>query len=243
VPDEFRNKLATPVDAKDDHVLGPANAEITLVEYGSYACPHCRTANETISDLRDQLGDRMRYVFRHRPLRHGPSHPALRALDAIHDRLESPADRLLRQLAPRSSYVVLPVFALANAGVALSSSVLHGNGLLILGIVGGLVVGKPLGMVLASLLAVSAGWATKPPEYSWRQLVGAGCLAGIGFTMSLFIAAQALPIPTEFAAAKIGIFAASIAAAVIGVATLWNADRDAQAQRGRGPSEPSFTMR
>ena len=61
------NRLTRPVDASD-HVLGPANAPITLVEYGSYACPHCRAANERIAEIRAQFGDRLRYVFRHRPV-------------------------------------------------------------------------------------------------------------------------------------------------------------------------------
>jgi NhaA family Na+:H+ antiporter len=158
-------------------------------------------------------------------LRHGPSLPTLRAIDAIHDRLESPADRMLRQVAPRSSYAVLPLFALANAGVALSMSVLSGHEPLMLAIIAGLVIGKPLGLVAACLLAVKMGWAVKPAEYSWRQLVGAGALAGIGFTMSLFIAAQAFPEPSAFAAAKIAVFSASVISAVAGVAILWNAGR------------------
>ena len=62
------NRLDRPVDEKFDHILGPADAPITLVEYGSYACPYCRAANERIAEVRDQFGDRMRYVFRHRPL-------------------------------------------------------------------------------------------------------------------------------------------------------------------------------
>jgi NhaA family Na+:H+ antiporter len=158
-------------------------------------------------------------------LRHGPSLPAMRALDAIHDRLESPADRMLRQVAPRSSYVVLPLFALANAGVAMSTSVLMGHSSLLLAIMCGLVIGKPLGLVLACVLAVRLGLAVKPDEYSWRQLVGAGALAGIGFTMSLFIAAQAFRAPADFAAAKIAVFAASVLSAILGVGILWNAGR------------------
>lgn len=156
-------------------------------------------------------------------LRHGPSVPALRALDAIHDRLESPADRFLRHVAPRSSYIVLPLFALANAGVILSADAFHGHSLLMLAIVCGLFIGKPLGLVLACAVAVKLGWAVKPNEYSWRQLAGAGALAGIGFTMSLFIAAQAFPAPGDFAAAKIAVFAASVVSAIAGVAILWNA--------------------
>jgi len=158
-------------------------------------------------------------------LRHGPSLPTLRALDSIHDRLQSPADRMLRQVVPRSSYVVLPLFALANAGVVLSSHALGDHGALILAIMCALVIGKPAGLVIASVLAVRLGLAAKPEAYSWRQLVGAGALAGIGFTMSLFIATQALPDPADFAAAKIAVFAGSILSAVVAIAILWGADR------------------
>src|SRR5271155_2822008 len=62
------NRLDRRVDKKFAHILGPPDAPITLVEYGSYACPHCRAANERIAEGRDQFGDRMRYVFRHPPL-------------------------------------------------------------------------------------------------------------------------------------------------------------------------------
>ncbi|MEW6455014.1 MAG: Na+/H+ antiporter NhaA, partial [Pseudomonadota bacterium] len=156
-------------------------------------------------------------------LRHGPSLPALRALDAIHDRLESPADRLLRHAGARSSYFVLPLFALANAGVAINADVLRGHEPLMFAVLIGLTVGKPLGMVSVSALAVWLRIAVKPDAYSWRQLWGAGALAGIGFTMSLFIAGQAFPAGADFAAAKIAVFAASVLSAVIGVAVLWNA--------------------
>jgi NhaA family Na+:H+ antiporter len=61
-------RLDRPVDDAHDHVLGDRRAEITLVEYGSYACPYCRAANEEIAAIRDQFGDRLRYVFRHKPL-------------------------------------------------------------------------------------------------------------------------------------------------------------------------------
>ncbi len=135
---------------------------------------------------------------------------------------------MLRQVAPRSSYVVLPLFALANAGVDLSANVLAGHGPQILAIMCGLVIGKPMGLVLASVLAVRLGWAAKPQEYSWRQLVGAGALAGIGFTMSLFIAAQAFPAASDFAAAKIAVFAASSVSGAAAVAILWSAGRHAQ---------------
>jgi len=157
--------------------------------------------------------------------RHGPSAPALRELDAIHDRLESPADRLLRTVAPRSSYFVLPIFALANAGVVIAAEILGGHGRLMAAIIFGLAIGKPAGFMLASWCAVKLRIAEKPSAYSWRQLAGAGALAGIGFTMSLFIAGQAFPVPADFAAAKIAVFAASVLSAIFGVAVLWKPGR------------------
>ncbi len=153
-------------------------------------------------------------------LRHGPSTPALRALDAIHDRIESPADRLLRHAGARSSYLVLPLFALANAGVAIGGGVFDGREPLMAAIVLGLVVGKPVGIVAASALAVWLKVAVKPEGYSWMQLIGAGAVAGIGFTMSLFIAGQAFPKEEDLEAAKIAVLAASVLSAAIGVAVL-----------------------
>lgn len=158
-------------------------------------------------------------------LRHGPSTPALRALDAIHNRIESPADRLLRLAGARSSYFVLPLFALANAGVAINFRIFQGHGWLMAAIIVGLAVGKPAGMLVAASIAVWMGVAEKPNEYSWRQLAGAAGLAGIGFTMSLFIAGQAFPREADFSAAKIAVFAASIISAVGGVLLLWGAPR------------------
>jgi NhaA family Na+:H+ antiporter len=157
-------------------------------------------------------------------LRHGPSLASLRALDAIHDRLESPADRLLRYAGARSSYIVLPLFAFANAGVALQADVFAGHETLLLAIMAAMIVGKPVGLFVASLLAVWLGLATKPDAYSWRQLAGAGALAGIGFTMSLFIASEAFPAPSDFAAAKIAVLSASVLSALFGVALLWGAE-------------------
>ncbi len=153
-------------------------------------------------------------------MRTGPSEPALRTLDAIHARIDSPADKLLRTVEPWSSYVVLPIFALANAGVTWSSEVFRGHGRLMAAIVMGLVVGKSVGIVAAAWLAVRSGIAVKPQAYSWRQLCGAGALGGIGFTMSLFIAGAAFGDPADYAAAKIAIFFASLIAATFGTLIL-----------------------
>jgi NhaA family Na+:H+ antiporter len=159
-------------------------------------------------------------------MRPGPSEPALRALDAIHARIDSPADKLLRSVEPWSSYVVLPIFALANAGVAWSPEAFRGQGRLMGAIVVGLVVGKSIGITAAAWLAVRSGIAEKPDAYSWRQLAGAGALGGIGFTMSLFIAGQAFPNAADYAAAKIAVFIASLIAAALGAAILYPRRRD-----------------
>jgi Na+:H+ antiporter, NhaA family len=160
-------------------------------------------------------------LHRGEAMRPGPSEPALRTLDTIHDRIESPADKLLRSVEPWSSYVVLPIFALANAGVAWSTGVFQENGRLMTAITLGLVVGKSVGIVAAAWLAVRSGIAVKPEAYSWRQLIGAGALGGIGFTMSLFIAGLAFANPGDYAAAKIAIFIASLIAAVLGTIILY----------------------
>ncbi len=154
-------------------------------------------------------------------MRNGPSEPTLRTLDAIHARIESPTDRLLRTVEPWSSYVALPIFALANAGVTWTAGVLDGQGRLIVAIALGLVVGKPVGIIVASWLAVRSGIADKSEAYTWRQLCGAGALGGIGFTMSLFIAGIAFHEQATYAAAKIAIFAASLIAGACGVMILW----------------------
>jgi NhaA family Na+:H+ antiporter len=182
--------------------LPPANLRVLLAQAESVIRTETKLAGERV-------------------MRHGPSEPTLHALEAIHGRMESPADKLLRTMEPWSSYVMLPIFALANAGVILSAGVFETHTPLMLAIILGLVAGKPVGIALAAWLAVRFRIAVKPAEYSWRQLCGAGALAGIGFTMSLFIAGEAFPNAADFAAAKIAIFIASIMAGMLGAAILW----------------------
>src|SRR5690606_29817676 len=109
----------------------------------------------------------------------------LNIIDRIHDRIESPASKLLRRVEPWSSYFILPLFALANAGVALSFSFQEKELQLMIAIFLGLVLGKPIGIYFGARLAVKANLAKKPNAYSWKQLIGASVLAGMGFTMSL----------------------------------------------------------
>ncbi|MDN5744183.1 MAG: Na+/H+ antiporter NhaA [Nocardioidaceae bacterium] len=132
-------------------------------------------------------------------------------------------ERLQSRLHPLSSYVVLPVFALANAGVALGGGV-FGDAVtssVALGIGAGLVIGKPLGIGLACWLAIKVGLAKMPDHTSWPQMIGIGAVAGIGFTVSLFIAGLSFPGSQMLTAdAKVGILLASLIAAVVGVLLL-----------------------
>ncbi len=156
-----------------------------------------------------------------RLLERGPSKRSIEMLNTLHDRIESPASKVLHSVEPWSTYFVLPIFALANSGVIITMDVFRTDLQLMMAIFFGLVVGKPVGIFLFSWLAVRLNIADKPAAYNWRQLFGAGALAGIGFTMSLFIASEAFPIPTDFAAAKIAIFIASIVAGISGAIILW----------------------
>lgn len=139
----------------------------------------------------------------------------------------SPIERLIRTLHPWSSFVVVPLFALANAGVVLAGDSGPDGGRVAAGIVVGLVVGKCVGVAGSSFVAVRLGAAALPGGVRWSHVVGAGLLAGIGFTMSLFItdlAFSGFEAADLTDAAKKAILGASLLAAVIGSATfaaLW----------------------
>ena len=146
---------------------------------------------------------------------------ALLALDVATDDSLTPLQRLESALHPWVSVVVLPVFALANAGVVLDSNVASIIGHPVtLGIVLGLVVGKQIGVTAFSWLAVRLGLAQLPDGVRWTHVYGVSCLAGVGFTMSLFIGGLAFQDPTLTAITKIAILGASSIAGVIGVAVL-----------------------
>lgn len=134
----------------------------------------------------------------------------------------SPVERLEIDLHPWVAFVIMPVFALANAGLAFSSASLFSP--LVLAVCAGLVVGKPVGIVAASWLATRVGIAVRPPDLSWGLLAGGALLAGIGFTMSLLIAGIALP-AVLLGSAKLGIFVASVISGLLGLAVLWCVSR------------------
>ena len=136
----------------------------------------------------------------------------------------SPVERLEIALHPWVGFAVLPLFALANVGFALSSGDLRST--LFAAVFVSFTVGKPLGVVAFSWLALRSGIATRPPGLDWRLIVGGGMLAGIGFTMPLFIADLALSADL-IGTAKLGILLASATSAVAGLGLLVGATRKA----------------
>ncbi|MFP5298313.1 MAG: Na+/H+ antiporter NhaA, partial [Actinomycetota bacterium] len=151
-----------------------------------------------------------------------PDAETVRAASMQANEVVSVAERLEHLLHPWTSYLVIPIFALANAGIALS-----GDGIgrafgssVTWGIILGLIAGKMIGITGASWLAIRSGWASAPQGVTMRHLLGGSAVAGIGFTVSLFISGLAFEEAELIDAAKIGIFVASIAAGTIGAVLL-----------------------
>ncbi len=139
----------------------------------------------------------------------------------------SVAERLEHQLHPLTSFVVIPIFAVANAGVTLSADALSAPGAagVALGVAVGLIAGKIIGVTMFSWLTVRLGLGRLPDGVQWSQIVGIAGLAGIGFTVSLFIAGLAFDDAALAAAAKVGILGASALAAIVGSVVLTRAAR------------------
>lgn len=134
---------------------------------------------------------------------------------------ESPMLRFEHVLLPWIKHVIMPVFALANAGVIFGSNALASLASPIsVGVICGLALGKPIGIVGFSWLGIRLRLARLPEDVNWRQIIGVGALAGIGFTMSLFIADLAFGNAAELETAKMGILGASVVAGIAGMLLL-----------------------
>jgi NhaA family Na+:H+ antiporter len=122
---------------------------------------------------------------------------------------------------PHVRYLIMPIFAFANAGLSLTGlSPASLIAPLPLAIMLGLVVGKPLGIVSAVVLAVGSGFAKLPGNAGWSAMIGIGCIAGIGFTMSLFIGSLAFESATQAAQVRLGVIGGSLISAFLGFAIL-----------------------
>ena len=141
---------------------------------------------------------------------------------------ERPLERLEHALHPWIAFLILPIFAFANAGVSFAGA---GMAALLaplsLGIAAGLVLGKQIGIFGACWIASRTGLTTLPTDVTWRHIYGLACLAGIGFTMSLFIGGLAFSDPAQIDAVKMGVLSGSLVSALIGLSVLARAPRAA----------------
>ena len=158
-----------------------------------------------------------------------PTADELRTLAAIANESVSPAERVEHLLHPLTSFVIVPVFALANAGVELRSDAFDAPGAtkVAVGVALGLVVGKFVGILGATWIAVRLRLATMPTSATWPAIAGVAATAGIGFTVSLFVADLAFDAPTLVDAAKVAILTASVTAATLGAGVLLRVGRAA----------------
>jgi NhaA family Na+:H+ antiporter len=140
-------------------------------------------------------------------------------LEDLTRRVVSPLHTLEHGLQPWVAFAIMPIFALFNAGFTVGEGTSLTAPVPLAAFVG-LLLGKPVGVVLSSWLAVKAGWCSLPEGVGWVAMLGTGLLAGIGFTMSLFIAALAFGDGVLLDGAKLGVFSASILAAVLGLGVL-----------------------
>lgn len=130
--------------------------------------------------------------------------------------VQNPLLRLEHALAPWSSLLIMPLFGFANAGVAISSDINFNVDHIFLGILLGLVVGKPLGILSFTFICDKLGLAQKPKNVSWIHILGAGMLAGIGFTMSIFVSNLAFANAANIDLSKLSILISSSLAALLG---------------------------
>lgn len=163
-------------------------------------------------------------------------HDELWELEEISERAQAPMLRFEHALQPWVAFVVVPIFALANAGIAIGTDIgsLIGDPL-VLGVAVGLVVGKQVGITLAVLLALRFGLASLPRGVTLAHIYGAAWLGGIGFTMSIFIADLAFTDAARLDLAKLGILIASAIAGVGGYLVLRHVTRAPTEQPAPGP--------
>jgi len=149
------------------------------------------------------------------PQNSSEAHSAIHTMESQLAMIESPLSRIEHALHPWVSFVIMPLFAFANAGVRIfGNAAAASRHPISLGVVLGLFLGKPLGVWLFARVSVKARMAAAPPDLSWTELLGVAWLCGIGFTMSLFIATLAFGESTLLDMSKIGVLAASLASGV-----------------------------
>ena len=191
----------------------------------AFAIPIKSKVNEEefISDMREQVNEFEKNVDNIPVL----NHKQIDALENIaykYDKVQNPLLKLEHQLHGLSAFFIMPLFAFANAGVILDFSSVSENMMIVLGVVLGLLVGKPIGIFGFTYLATKLKFVNKPDDITWSEILAVGFLGGIGFTMSIFITQLAFIDTSVISAVKIGIFIASFIAGVIGVLLILKAN-------------------
>ena len=190
-------------------------------------------AHEILGKLRELL-----HVAPHADHHGHERHRLMRELAELRYASMSPLDSLLTTLEPWVAFVIMPLFALANAGVHLNAATFGDTtGMEVgLAVALGLLVGKPIGITLFAFGAVRSGLASMPRGVTWGQMFGTGILAGIGFTVALFITNLAFETPSYVDGSKVGILGGSFLATVLGVLVL---SRTLPRQGSARPAPPS----
>lgn len=183
----------------------------SLIDKGRHALDHLKDVLYGVHDTPD-------------PVDHGghERHHATRELAALARESVSPLDYLVNLLERPVAFLIMPIFALANAGVVLDTTTLGDERALSVAwaVALGLVIGKPIGVALFSWIAIRLGIAEMPPGVTWGMILATGVLAGIGFTVALFVTALAFQDPVYAAGSKIGILIGSVIATLAGVLIL-----------------------
>lgn len=189
-------------------IAGVILGAITPAKSSGRKSTFVETMRATLPDVRDSL-DREESER---------SEVMIGSIEELARQTESPLERLERMVHPWTSYLVLPLFALVNAGVALSAEFIRQalTSSVTLGVMLGLVVGKVVGVTGFAWLSVRLGWATMPGGVAWPHITGAGLIGGVGFTVSLFITGLAFSDKMLIEEAKVGVLAASLIAALGG---------------------------
>ena len=200
--------MTIPVRTRVNETTFLRNAQLALADFGA-------AARQTVADP-DVTA-----------LSNSAHHAALEELETLCEQAQPPLIRLEHSLHGVVAFVIMPLFALANAGVTLSGQTLREAVVspMTLGTMLGLVIGKPLGITAFSWLAVRLRIAALPSGVTWRMAAGAGVLGGIGFTMSLFIAGLALGRHELLDMAKVGVLSASLLMGMAGWLVLRRATR------------------
>ena len=145
----------------------------------------------------------------------------LQRVSAVYKEAGSPLLRIEKGLHPWVSFGIMPLFALANGGITIRSEMIGAfSDPLFTGIIIGLCLGKPFGIISVCWILERMGWAGRPAQMSWRTLWAGGCFAGIGFTMSIFIAGMAFNPATGLEEAKLAILLASTLSTFLGILLL-----------------------